>query len=238
MADEGRPSSYAKPRVTTFNIRRVPTLINGELSDVQEVPAPKPMRRPRADGERNRARLLAAAKCAFAKDGAAVSLEQIAREADVSIATLYRHFPTRDELISAVYQEEVTLLIKAADQLMAGRKPAAALREWLTLFVEFLDTKHGMAEAMDTLIGGPETLYSRTPHRLDVPIKALVAGGIATGVFRDDIEPHDLLRALAGVAHVRPSENWKRSAMRMVDLLINGMLVNAAARPVQPTYQE
>lgn len=109
------------------------------------------------------------------------------------------------------------MLIKAADQLMAGRKPAAALREWLTLFVEFLDTKHGMAEAMDTLIGGPETLYSRTPHRLDVPIKALVAGGIATGVFRDDIEPHDLLRALAGVAQIRPSENWKRSAMRMVE---------------------
>ena len=59
------------------------------------------------------------------------------------------------------------------------------------LFVDFLDAKYGMAEAMDTLIGGPEPLYSRTPHRLDVPIKALVAGGVATGVFRDDIEPHD-----------------------------------------------
>jgi AcrR family transcriptional regulator len=181
------------------------------------------MRRPRADGERNRARLLAAAKRAFAKGGAAVSLEQIAREADVSIATLYRHFPTRDELISAVYQQEVTMLIEAADQLMTEREPAAALHEWLVLFVEFLDTKHGMAEAMDTLIGGPETLYGRTPHRLDFPIKALVAGGVATGVFRDDIDPHDLLRALAGVANVRPSKNWKRSAIRMVDLLLNGM---------------
>jgi AcrR family transcriptional regulator len=180
-------------------------------------------RRPRADGERNRARLIAAAKGAFAEKGAAVSLEHIAREADVSIATLYRHFPTRDELIAAVYQQEVTALIEAADQLMAEREPAAALREWLMLFVEFLDAKHGMAEAMDTLIGGPEPLYSRTPHRLDVPINALVAGGVATGVFRDDFEPHDLLRALSGVAHVRPSENWNQSAIQIVDILLKGM---------------
>jgi hypothetical protein len=68
--------------------------------------------------------------------------------------------------------------------------------------VEFLDAKHDMAAAMDTLIGGPEPIYSKTPQRLDVPIKALVARGVATGVFRDDIEPHDLLRALSGVAHV------------------------------------
>jgi AcrR family transcriptional regulator len=190
---------------------------------VQQRSTPKPTRRPRADGERNRARLIAAAKDAFAKDGAAVSLEQIARDADVSIATLYRHFPTRDELISAVYQQEVTTLIEAADQLMTKREPPAALREWLMLFVDFLDAKHGMAEAMDTLIGGPEPFYSKTPHRLDIPIKALVAGGIATGAFRDDIEPHDLLRALAGVAHVRPSKKWKRSAARMVDLLLKGM---------------
>jgi AcrR family transcriptional regulator len=167
--------------------------------------------------------LIAAAKCAFAEKGANASLEQIARDADVSIASLYRHFPTRDQLISAVYQQEVTLLIETADQLMANREPAAALREWLMLFVDFLDAKHGMAAAMDTLIGGPEPLYSKTPHRLDVPIKALVANGVAIGVFRDDFEPHDLLRALAGVAHVRPIENWKPSAIRMVDILLKGM---------------
>jgi AcrR family transcriptional regulator len=189
----------------------------------QKASLPKPARRPRADGERNRVRLIDAAKDAFARDGAAVGLEQIARAADVSIATLYRHFPTRDELISAVYQQEVTTLIEAADQLMARREPAVALREWLMLFVDFLDAKHGMAEAMDTLIGGPEPLYSKTPHRLDLPVKALVARGAAAGAFRDDIEPHDLLRALAGVAHLRPSKNWKRSAVRMVDLLLNGL---------------
>jgi len=104
----------------------------------------------------------------------------------------------------------------------------AALREWLMLFVELLEAKHGMMGAMDILIAGPEPLYSKTPHRLDVPIKALVTKGVATGVFRDDIEPHDLLRALAGVAHVRPSENWKRSAVRMVDILLKGMRPTSA----------
>jgi len=201
---------------------------------VQKNPGPNQTRRPRADGERNRLRLIEAAKGVFAQDGAAASLEQIARAAEVSIATLYRHFPTRDELISAVYQQEVTWLIEAANQSMTRREPAAALREWLMLFVDFLDAKHGMAAAMDTLIGGPEPLYSKTPHRLDVPVKALVAGGVAAGAFRDDIEPHDLLRALAGVAHVRPSKSWKRSAARMVDLLVDGMQAKGGRRARTP----
>ena len=194
---------------------------------MQQESSRKSTRRPRSDGERNRARLIAAAKRAFAEKGAAVGLEHIARQADVSIATLYRHFPTRDELISAVYQQEVTALIEEADQLMTEREPVAALREWLMSFVEFLDAKHDMAAAMDTLIGGPEPIYSKTPQRLDVPVKALVARGVATGAFRDDIEPHDLLRALSGVAHVRPSKNWKRQAVRMVDLLLSGLQLTA-----------
>lgn len=126
-----------------------------------------------------------------------------------------------------MYQQEVTALIEAADELMTKRDPVASLREWLVLFVEFLDAKHGMAAAMDTLIGGPEPLYSRTPLRLDVPVKALVSRGVSAGLFRDDIEPHDLLRALSGVAHVRPSETWKRQALRMLDLLIGGLQLEA-----------
>lgn len=187
----------------------------------------KATRRPRADGERNRIRLIEAAKSAFADEGAEVALEHIAREAGVSIATLYRHFPTRDDLISAVYQQEVTALIEAANELMTKRDPVASLREWLMLFVEFLDAKHGMAAAMHTLIGGPEPLYSKTPHRLDRPVTALVSRGVADGVFRDDIEPLDLLRALSGVAHVRPSETWKRQVLRMIDLLLGGLQVKA-----------
>lgn len=188
---------------------------------------PSAPRRPRSDGERNRSRLVEAAKRVFRDRGAAAALDHVAREAEVSIATLYRHFPTRDDLIAAVYQQEVTALIEAAEVLTSEREPVDALRAWLLLFVEFLDAKHGMAAAMDTLIGGPEPIYSNTPHRLDTPIKALVSRGVATGAFRDDIEPHDLLRALSGVAHVRPSKSWKRQAVRMVDLLLGGLQLNA-----------
>lgn len=189
----------------------------------EKPPLVKATRRPRADGERNRLRLIKAAKSAFAESGPGVGLEHVAREAEVSIATLYRHFPSRDDLISAVYQQEVSALIDAANLLIAEREPMAALHEWLVLFVEFLDAKHGIAAAMDTLIGGPEPIYSNTPRRLDMPIKALVSRGIEAGVIRDDIEPHDLLRALSGVAHVRPSANWKQQALRMVDLLVVGL---------------
>lgn len=187
------------------------------------VPPSKSTRRPRSDGERNRLRLIDAAKRVFAEKGKAASLEQVAREADVSIASLYRHFPTRDAVITAVYQQEVDALIEAADRLAAEQEPVAALREWLTLFVDFLDAKHGMADAMDTLMGGPADLYSKTPDRLASPITALVNNAIEKGNLQYKIEPLDLLRALSGVATIRVSDNWKRSAGQMVELLLAGM---------------
>ncbi|WP_414442316.1 hypothetical protein [Burkholderia sp. 22PA0106] len=100
----------------------------------------------------------------------------------------------------------------------------AALREWLMLFVDFLDAKHGMAEAMDTLMGGLEDLYSKTPDRLASPITTLVNRSIETGQCHRDIEPLDLLRALSGVATIRVRENWKSSAVRIVELLLAGMV--------------
>jgi AcrR family transcriptional regulator len=190
---------------------------------MQQEPNSTSGRRPRADGERNRARLIAAAKAAFAERGAAASLEGIASEANVSIASLYRHFPTRDALIEAVYRQETDTLIDAATKLMAEREPNSALREWLLLFVEFLDAKHGMSEALNTLIGGPNTLYSETPGRLAPPITTLVSRAIETGGDRIDVEPIDLLRAIAGVANHTSNTEWKQSAIRMVHLLLKGL---------------
>ncbi|KAF1005990.1 MAG: hypothetical protein GAK28_02898 [Luteibacter sp.] len=194
------------------------------------IPPSKPTRRPRADGERNRLLLIDAAKRIFAEKGAAASLEQVAREAKVSIASLYRHFPTRDDVISAVYRQEVDALIGAVDSLAATHDPEAALRAWLMLFVNFLDAKHGMAEAMNTLIGGPEDLYSKTPDRLVLPITALVGRAVEAGVCQPDVEPLDLLRALSGVATIRVTENWKSSAVRMVELLVAGMSTRTTGR--------
>lgn len=184
---------------------------------------PPATRRPRSDGERNRVRLIAAAKLAFADRGATASLEGIAREANTSIASLYRHFPTRDALIEAVYRQETETLIEAAAEMMAQAEPEAALREWLLLFVEFLDAKHGMAEALNTLIGGPDALYSGTPARLSAPITGLVARAAEEWAVPLDVEPLDILRSIAGVANHNANPNWKKSAMGMVDLLIKGL---------------
>jgi len=123
----------------------------------------------------------------------------------------------------------VDALIEAAERLVVDLEPKAALREWLMLFVEFLDAKHGMAEAMNTLMGGPEDLYGKTPDRLASPITALVSHAVEAGVLKGDIEPLDLLRALSGVATIRVSENWKRSAVQMVDLLLAGMSTTGVA---------
>ena len=104
-------------------------------------------RKPRADGLRNRERLIDVAKLAFAEIGPNVSLEEIARRAEVGIGTLYRHFPTRDDIIAAVYRREVTQLADAAKRLLETRPAGEALHEWLRLFVDYIATKKVIAPA-------------------------------------------------------------------------------------------
>jgi AcrR family transcriptional regulator len=153
-------------------------------------------------------------------------MDGIARQAEVSIASLYRHFPTRDALIEAVYRQETDSLIDAAGQLAKAMRPAAALRAWLMLFVEFLGAKRGMAEALNSLIGGPDALYNGTPGRLAAPIASLVDRVVATGQFHIEVEPLDLLRAIAGVANVGHPDTSKHSAVAMVELLLKGLQKN------------
>lgn len=179
-------------------------------------------RKARADAERNRVRLIDAAKAAFAEHGAVASLEQIARDADVGIGTLYRHFPTRDALIEAVYRQEIDDLIESADRLAEAREPIEALRAWLLLFVGFLDTKMGIAGALSTLTGGPDELYSGTPARLDLPIRMLVERASKSGQLGKVGQPMNFLRALVGVASIRPRSDWQSDAVEMVDILLGG----------------
>jgi AcrR family transcriptional regulator len=179
-------------------------------------------RQPRADGERNKARLVGAAKRRFAEQGASASLEQIARDAAVGIGTLYRHFSTRDALIEAVYRQEVDTLVAAASRLEANVTPVEALRTWLVLFIDFLETKQGMGTVLDTLIGGSEQLYSGTSARLASPIDLLVARANGEGGVNIDIAPLDLLRAIVGVATIRPEAGWRQQAVALIDLLLRG----------------
>lgn len=141
----------------------------------------------------------------------------------MGIGTLYRHFPTRDALLRAAYSEERDALVAAADRLMQEREPVEALREWLLLFVGFLEAKQGLAEALGTLMDAGETLYSETPAHLRSPVEALVAGALRSASGNLDVEPLDILYAISGVANVRHGEKWKRSAIGMIDLLLKGL---------------
>jgi AcrR family transcriptional regulator len=180
-------------------------------------------RKPRADAERNRALLLETAKAAFAEKGKAASLDEIARAAGVGIGTLYRHFPTRDALIGAVYARESDQLAWAAELLAEKLEPAEALRQWMILFVDYLAAKHGMAEVLNSVEGGASALYAASGSQVKDTIAMLAERAAAVGAIRLDMEPLDLLRAIAGVANVSPGTNWQPAAKRLVDVLIAGV---------------
>ena len=183
-----------------------------------------PSRKPRADGERNRLRLLEAARAAFASEGTTASLEDIARSAEVGIGTLYRHFPTRDALISEVYRNEAEKLAAAARQLAETEPPLPALRAWLLLFVDYLSTKLILAEALRTMMCDTSELTRASVEQLTASMRLLMdrareSGDIAAG----ETDPLDLLRAISGVAFAGPGPGWEAGARNMVDVLIKGM---------------
>ena len=180
-------------------------------------------RKPRADAQRNRALLLKTAKAAFAEKGAAASLDEIARTAGVGAGTLYRHFPTRDALIEAVYRHETEQLVAAATRLSGTHAPTAALREWLQLFVDYMATKHGMYEALNSIVGGTSELYSASTEQMTRAIAKLIDRAAASGDIRSDFDPLDLLRALAGVANMSSGPDGTKAAKRMIDILMAGI---------------
>jgi AcrR family transcriptional regulator len=188
-------------------------------------------RKPRADAERNRLLLLDTAKAAFAEKGSAASLDEIARAAGVGIGTLYRHFPTRDALIAAVYQNESDQLARAAARLAETMPPIEALRAWLFLFVDYLATKHGMTEVLNSIVGGPSALYAASGPGVMAAFGQLVDRAVASGKIQVDIERLDLLRAIAGVANVSAGPNAGEAAKRMVDILIAGLTTPRAVAP-------
>jgi len=179
-------------------------------------------RKPRADAQRNRERILELAKREFTRSGANASLEEIARQAGVGPGTLYRHFPTRDALIEAVYRTEVGKLAAAADRFAGTLPPLEALRAWMLLFIDHVAAKQIIAPALNSIAGGPARLFEGSRGQVLGAIETLVQHAIASGEMRKDIEPFDLLRALIGVAHVTSGSDWQRSARRLVDVLIAG----------------
>jgi AcrR family transcriptional regulator len=193
---------------------------NFRVADQSE---PGAVRKPRADAQRNRVRLLETAKLAFAEKGSGASLDEIARIAGVGAGTLYRHFPTRDSLVAAVYRNETDQLVAAADRLATTHPPVTALREWLLLFVDYMAAKHGMHEILNSIVGGTSDLYAASTVQVKQAICMLVDRAVASGDIRLNLDPLDLLRAIAGVANVGLGRDGERAAKGLVDILIAGV---------------
>jgi AcrR family transcriptional regulator len=183
-------------------------------------------RKPRADAQRNRERILEVAKLAFTRSGANTRLDDIASDAGVGPGTLYRHFPNREELLQAVYRSEMEKLAAAERNFAQSMPPLEALRAWLLLFVEAIEAKQLIAPALSTLIGDPKKVFAASHDQIHEALRALVKRAIKSGDVRKDLDPMDLLRALVGVAHVATSPDWQESARRLVDILITGSRPN------------
>lgn len=183
-----------------------------------------PRQRPlRADAARNRERLIDVAKAAFAEAGPDVSLEEIARRARVGIGTLYRHFPTRDAIIEAVYRRELDQLADSARTLLNEMRPIDALAQWLRLSVDYIATKKLIAPAFGTFTGGTAALYARSGNRFEESLSMLVEAAIRSGDIRADITTADLMQAMAGLAYGNTAPTWRETTLRLIDVFIAGL---------------
>jgi AcrR family transcriptional regulator len=179
-------------------------------------------RKPRTDAQRNRHRILEVAKEAFTRSGADSSLDDVAKRAGVGAGTLYRHFPTREALLEAVYRTEVEKLAATEQKFLQAMAPIEALRAWMLLFVDYIATKKIIAPALNTLVGGSSRVFEASGAQIKGAIHALVERAIKSGDLRPDLDPFDLLRALIGVSNVASGPDWQQSARRLVDILITG----------------
>lgn len=177
----------------------------------------------RADALRNQEKLLAAAAEVFVVAGVDAPVRQIAAKAGVGTATIYRHFPTRADLIAAVFYYQVEECVEAGPRLLADAgTPFTALRQWIDIFVNFLVTKHGLASAIQS---GSESFAALHVHFLDrlLPVcRQLIAASIASGEIAQPIEPYELLRAIGNLCIGR-EDDLNYTPKRMIDLLLEGL---------------
>ena len=184
--------------------------------------SPSAERKQRPSAQQNRERILTVARRAFTKSGANASLEDIAKQAGVGIGTLYRHFSTREGLLKAVYLDVTEQLAKAGQEFAETLPPVEALRAWMMLFVDFIAEKQIIAPALNALIDDPRTLIEASYTHIWETVRALVKRAIKSGDIREDLDAIDLLRALIGVANIATTPDWKKSARKLVDILILG----------------
>ncbi|MBM9506595.1 TetR/AcrR family transcriptional regulator [Actinacidiphila acididurans] len=186
-------------------------------------------RAPRADAARNRDQLLAVATRVFVSADAEPSMRAIAREAGVGIATLYRHFPTRESLVDAVYRDQVVRLTTGARELLGRLPPAAAMRHWMDLFGDWIATKNGMLDTLLAMIESGEIAHAQTRTELLTAITTILDAGRAAGDLRTDVTAEDIAASLIGIFTVAPRTEHEAKASRLLNLLMDAL--GPAARP-------
>lgn len=181
----------------------------------------------RADARRNRERLIDAALRAFSSAGASeVPLEAIARDAGVGIGTLYRNFPSREALIEAVYRNELARLCDEAGGLLREMPPERALRTWMGRYADFVATKRGMAEALRVVITSGAVTSTDTRGRMSEAVRTMLDAGIAAGSLRADVPAEDVVASMAGVLLACQEPDQREQVERLLDLLLDGLLVS------------
>jgi AcrR family transcriptional regulator len=183
---------------------------------------------PRADAARNRDQLLSVATRVFVSADGEPSMRAIAREAGVGIATLYRHFPTRESLVDAVYRDQVVRLTTGARELLGRLAPAAAMRRWMDLFGDWIATKNGMLDTLLAMIESGEIAHAQTRIELLAAITTILDAGRAAGDLRSDVTAEDIAASLIGIFTVAPRPGRKAKADRLLNLLMDGL------RPAPP----
>ena len=177
----------------------------------------------RADARRNRERLLAKAAAAFAAADGPVSLEAIARDAGVGIGTLYRHFPSREALVEAVYRAELAEVCASAGELLQRYPAVAALRRWMNRYAGFVAAKTGMAESLRAILDSGAVERSETRTSIVAAINTLLRAGAAEGSLRSDVRADDVVSSLLGIFLASGSADQAR---RMLDLLVDGLVAS------------
>ena len=182
-----------------------------------------PERPLRADARRNRERLVAVAAAAFAAADATVPLEDIARAAGVGIGTLYRHFPTREALVEAVYATELDEITRSAAALLEELPPDAALRAWMNRYAQFAELKRGLVDTLRAGWAAGRIATPTTRERITAAIATILAAGAQSGVFREDVDPDDITTLLLGVFISTAANSTKEQTTRLLDLVLDAL---------------
>lgn len=186
-------------------------------------PAEVPARSKRADALRNQQTLLAAAAAVFVTSGVDAPIREIAGRAGVGIGTIYRHFPTRADLVVAVYRHQVEACAEAGPALLAGAgSPLAALRQWVDLFVDFLVTKHGLANALQSDSSGFDALHAYFLDRLAPVCQRLLDAAVNAGEIRPGTHAYELMHGIGNLCIGRDSDP-RYDPRRLVELLLRGL---------------